>query len=512
MAMETRSEDIVTIDREIAILRSRVVSLGRSERPGIHEDLRSLRTRRNALMPLCRTPPDTLASIIEIVAQDEQAAKEVLHVDGTNWRHIFGRSTTWMRVTSTCTYVRAVALASPFLWSDIDLNHKPPLIQLYLDRSDSALLSITCRDLPNNAALPQGLTPLLDRCRDIAVAGLGMKDAVALRKSLENPLPYLRSLHYMSPKQDLFRLSYQFLGGNTLQLTKLFLNHVILHADDLCLPNLVYLGVSGIDVQDEVERLFRLISNASQLCKVYLHGVITAQTIIKHPMDHLAHLEILHIEDSARMLGLVVPSLPLPLRDLTVSIAPTTRRGLSPVEQVMREQLLAYLFAKFPVGIRSSAALSRPRNAFSVVMRMLQLTATVPHPNIESLVLTFTDFGLKPNMFDFVLNEVPTLRVSEDLVEDVFGRSILLGANVYEHVEDIIIEASQKYSDFTRIENWLCERLVSKKQVYILDIRCPLEDRPPENQEQYTAFMQQVQSRQLVNVLLECGRPFSYHS
>jgi hypothetical protein len=501
-------------DQSIVDLRSGLASVCVDNDNDVREQIRALHTRRNAITPFGRSPPDIIRDILELVIEAEQKAMEKVGEEHTDWKHIAGRSRAWVRILSTCTYVRAVALSSPFLWSHVDLNSKSKWIRTCIERSDLSPLSVTCRGTFNGAALSHGFASLLLQSRSISFSALSSDDVTILHHTLNQSMPSLRSLHYLSQPRESFVLSERFLGGERSGLTQLIICHVALHASNLLFPRLVVLGLSNVDVQDQVEHLLRLISSAPRLRELYISDISTSQVQVTVDTLSLPCLKIVDIQDSLEVLVLIVPKIPLPLHEFRVAVTGrVAMRWYRGDLQALRQRLMDHCIGLFPADAKYAATLSRPNNnrpPFRAVTHQLDLRIKQASP--RSCMLTYTDIGRELNLFATVLKWVPKLHVSEEMLEDIFGRNIHYPTNEFNNVEDVVIGASEGLSDFHALEKWLRNRLRSGQRVNSLDITGPSKGRPVEQQKQYNKFMQRVQTDRLVNILLQYGRPFSFDS
>ncbi|KDQ23202.1 hypothetical protein PLEOSDRAFT_1086598 [Pleurotus ostreatus PC15] len=106
-----------------------------AERIALHEaSIRNLKTRRNAYSNTSILPPEVLSKIF-LAAKDGIPGYGVL------------KEASWLNVAGVCQEWRSIALASPRMWSSIDIS-KPNCALEFLKRSKSAPLRINCKTRP----------------------------------------------------------------------------------------------------------------------------------------------------------------------------------------------------------------------------------------------------------------------------------------------------------------------------------------------------------------------------
>jgi hypothetical protein len=434
--MTMRTGDLETIEQNIAELRLRLAAIFLHDNDDLREEICALYTRRNAFTPPCRMPPDILLRILELVIHVEQKEKEESSQGSNDWKDIAKQHVSWVRILSTCTHIRAVALSFPSLWTNIDLNRKSKWIKMCLARSASVLLSICCRGGSKSAVLPnRKLASLFMRSKSICLADITPEVTTVLHESLARPMPHLRVLHYLSLPEDRFTLRQQFLAGETSSLTKLVLGHLILHSQGLHFPNLVFLGLSKVDVENSIERILRLVSTAPRLRELYISNIAITQSTTKLPVAHLPDLEVLDVRGSLKMLDILVPKLPLPGHAFRVSLQTDSPRTHLPFwvqlihggagEQWIRERLIQYLLGTLSTRVNSSATLSWANEPWFGGM---QIVFTVRYTGMQNTVLTYTDFGRDASAFEAILESVVILRIPENMTSPrcVFDHTVAL--------------------------------------------------------------------------------------
>ncbi|KAF7419499.1 hypothetical protein PC9H_002090 [Pleurotus ostreatus] len=104
---------------------------------GYDAAIRVLKTQRNTHSSISRLPPEIFAAIFQLVRSGQAQTAPV---------------PSWINVTSVCRQWRAIALASPQMWTTIDISHPGSALEL-LKRSKSAPLQISCGTHPYDVGL-----------------------------------------------------------------------------------------------------------------------------------------------------------------------------------------------------------------------------------------------------------------------------------------------------------------------------------------------------------------------
>lgn len=99
--------------------------------------IRVLKTQRNTHSSISRLPTEIFAAIFLLVKSGQVQTAPV---------------PSWLNVTSVCRQWRAIALASPQMWTTIDISHPGSALEL-LKRSKSAPLQISCGTHPYDVGL-----------------------------------------------------------------------------------------------------------------------------------------------------------------------------------------------------------------------------------------------------------------------------------------------------------------------------------------------------------------------
>jgi hypothetical protein len=192
------------------------------------EAARQLRERQNSLAPLCRLPVEILAGLFYLIKDH---------------RNMF----TVSALRHTCRALNNVSLATPRLWSDVDLQQHPEWCLLCNQRAGPVPLSLTA--FKTNALLTgDDLSTLFQRSSRIYWHCHAHPDIVTVVANLLNSsAPLMRSVSFVGPWRMLdpcaFSLTPKLLGGDCSNLVHLVIDQVALE-DAPPLPNVETLSIS----------------------------------------------------------------------------------------------------------------------------------------------------------------------------------------------------------------------------------------------------------------------------
>ncbi|KAI0263190.1 hypothetical protein BC834DRAFT_887857 [Gloeopeniophorella convolvens] len=149
----------------------------------------SMRTRRNALVPISILPPELLARIFHLHALDHPPLMD-------------GKSLGWIADTHVCQHWRQVALGDGSLWGDIKgFPTKNKWIPEMVARSKDAPLNVSLKVEPLDKRLLSMFLRHLPRIRELALPGLSPSQAGegVIRKILTHEAPILERFTLRSP-------------------------------------------------------------------------------------------------------------------------------------------------------------------------------------------------------------------------------------------------------------------------------------------------------------------------
>jgi hypothetical protein len=341
---EPITSTIADLDREIGNMKQEMANV-EDQLQGLftrYEQLeaatRAAATRRNALTPFCRLPLDVLEHLLRIMIRDWNPVFELPLAEafGSQARPPLG--TGCMPMLQICTHMRALALASPYLWSYVDVNHSKPWITICRERAGPLPLFISCY-----SEFPLVITDaiaLMNQAREIyfcpPVYPHEFSDTNALRGNAITSSIISFTLLNTIIDDDSFLVRVRFLSHMAQSLTRLVLQAVFIPTLT-SMPQLVELGLKGV-LFDEAHGLRMLVNGAPSLRDVHLHDVWVEEDGASNYPAHPS-LESLRIEGSLPRVGGLFCVLPTPARNLVLHILnrDSNARRLEHVDDLERE-------------------------------------------------------------------------------------------------------------------------------------------------------------------------------
>jgi hypothetical protein len=334
----------MNLDREIDDIKQEMTNVDdqlqelftRYER--LEAAMRAAATRRNALTPFCRLPLDVLEHLLHIMVRDWNPVFELPLAEafGSQARPPLG--TGCMPVLQICTHMRALALASPYLWSYVDVNHSKPWITICRERAGPLPLFISCySEFP---LVTTDAIALMNQAREIyfcpPVYPHEFSGTNALRgNAITSSVASFTLLHTIREECS-FVVRVRFLSHMTQSLTRLVLQTVVIPSLT-SMPQLVELGLKGVFF-DEAHGLRMLVNGAPSLRDVHLHDVWVEEDGASNYSAHPS-LELLRIEGCLPYVGGSFRVLPTPARNLVLHILnqDIDARGPEHAEELERE-------------------------------------------------------------------------------------------------------------------------------------------------------------------------------
>jgi hypothetical protein len=308
-------DDLAAIEGEIAKLRALKNDLYHRIGELDAAELR-LQTRRNRLSPLCRLPVDIIRLILDIVVHSQHKVPSTSTHEGIH--NIYGEPIVWLRLVNVCAHIRSVAIASPNLWSHIDLFKNLNWNSLCISRAGAACLSIIYNDynqlVDNCTKRYDLLKSLFPQGQHMIIRSRNYDIDTDLQEILRTSAKNLRSLTWIpySSRRDT-HVSHTFLGGNKHSLTNLTLWHVCIKGTAPSLPRLVHLHMNACHIQDDPGLLLDLVQQAPLLNELSLVGILFSDASPKtsHLWNvRLNHLHVLHVEAETAWLRVLIPIFP----------------------------------------------------------------------------------------------------------------------------------------------------------------------------------------------------------
>jgi hypothetical protein len=350
------------LDREISLAQSQISEL--------QTRLRGLQSRRNALAPLCRLPPEILVHIMDGLAAYRTEAIKASAVNGKpseKRRELAG----WTHAMGVCTHMRALVLNTPSLWTEVDLNGSSEWVNLCTQRSSSSPLTLSfnedvvpwpgceCTRGDESRYSDEKLSSLSHAFKEYlpraSHADIHLNTPFDLAQDVENvfcgtPFPHLRSLAYVVDDcwDDVDSFLYDsanFLAGAP-NLTHLVLHGLQISIDSLTFPRLVHLEMNDVTIMERPEAVFGLVSRSPLLQELHLgvgYRYVETSSDFCTPSVHLPHLRSLSI-GTARTLALThLLALPIPKDRLHVHPGGVVRHNPTPLPDELFNHLWSLL-------------------------------------------------------------------------------------------------------------------------------------------------------------------------
>ncbi|KAL0072682.1 hypothetical protein AAF712_000445 [Marasmius tenuissimus] len=275
------------------------------------EKARSLKSRRNLVVPVCRLPTEILAGVFALCNALEP---EEIH----GLRNTARKQPTSIRLKHVCRHWRTVALNSPSVWCSPNFAF-PVLAREMLQLSKCAHLSIdahvSCTPNFRLDVLSEALKHISrTRCLFIEARKADIETTLS---AVTEPAPFLRSMQLVChPPADAIALPENFLGGDAPRLCRLELHRCQIPWNTPFLRNLTSLHIdwSGYRCRrplttaqfvDTFQKMSRLVVLELRNClPLYANSFDTPECVVYFP--HLRHLTLASTElQCANILELV---------------------------------------------------------------------------------------------------------------------------------------------------------------------------------------------------------------
>ncbi|KAF4585164.1 hypothetical protein EYR40_002001 [Pleurotus pulmonarius] len=240
-----------------------------AERTALHEaSIRDLKSRRNAYSNTSILPPEILSRIF-------LAAKDAIQVYGAP------KEAGWLNVAAVCQEWRSIALASPRMWSSIDITKMDCALE-FLKRSKSAPLRINCKKSPlaitaANEEMVQSIMAEVGRIQELDINATTQGEVIRLLSSnAPESAPLLQHLRLVVPLQlvspDPFPI-------NDMYPKMTFLRHLELERINIFelppLPHLTHLTISlGSWSSMRPSSLLSSLSHSPKLEEIDITGLV----------------------------------------------------------------------------------------------------------------------------------------------------------------------------------------------------------------------------------------------
>jgi hypothetical protein len=298
---------------------------------------RALRSRRNALTPLCRLPIDLLGRILTVLVclghQPYDIAlrpRFVLHPMG-RWtiyppppREPHGQDpVAWTSIAQVCAHIRRIVLESPLLWRYVDFG-SPQWADLWIYRSDPVSISATIQHRFDEADFHKAVL-VEHRIQHLSINAWYRHSHSMVRYFLRSRLASLASLQ-IRDMDCLYRLDHHFLNGQASMLKWLSLSNLWLEDITAKFPALTHLDLAYVAMDVHFNTLFTLLRNTpivSNLTVVNIlppspHSTYQDSPIILQTPLALPHLSNVYLCDKIDNLHRILEKIPDPRLGLHV--------------------------------------------------------------------------------------------------------------------------------------------------------------------------------------------------
>jgi hypothetical protein len=269
----------------------------------LQEEIRQLRTKRNALMPLCRLPSDILVHIVtllqNVVGQSvESDSLTAFKFSYEDFNH------KWVKVTLVCSHIHRVVLETPILWTTIDLTNRSRRrrrigLQHTLQRAGDAGLTI----LVDNAAQAALITPYVSRAKSLRLFPATDYKDHRLARALHEPMPLIQDLDLLYNDLPLRR---NFLGGISHTLRNLMLVGARIESSP-DLPNLRLLELHRVFSDPGLNSVFKFLQRCPRIEQLTIGNQRVDEMLpfddlpVENTKDLIPELMNLRIDDNTQM-------------------------------------------------------------------------------------------------------------------------------------------------------------------------------------------------------------------
>jgi hypothetical protein len=466
---------------------------------------RALCTQRNAVVGLCRVPAEVFVHIVLILLHDGLE----LHAPAFSIRAIGG----------VCTHIRRMILEAPVLWSNINLRQNVRWLQLCVERSQSALLSLSYSysvyillkptsdgHEPKRLSL---LATLLPRAHHLELKLTLCPSDLLPELFSQQPGPtVLRALNCSFSRDgpsDMFAAA----RPDSFPLLKeLTLQHAVLSDHVANMTSLTHLNLYHLRLTQGQRSLIEIFKNAPGLqfisleyLECYRAQIADETTLV------LPHLKTFRLSTDISTCLLLLRLLPLPREECTVAV--TKQPGVAANPDVhlpsTRDRILDILFkgafvyrddATTPEEFEVSVS-GYPRACLvKIQMQGDTRRSSYSEPGVDGFL-----------QFDRVLRFAKTLQVHGDAVSYVFSPAASDPALVFPAVKKVVIENGE--NDFTELTRWLHARTCAGKRLHIVNFR---ERSGITIQKQLIEFKHEVMIRGLAEIVLQDGELITIHN
>jgi hypothetical protein len=448
------ADEMRALDGEISSIEQQIASL--------QADARALRTRRNLLTTLGRLPVDVLGRLLDMIVCESRLAWEAACEDLTPDDGLRAPND-WMRFVGTCRRVRDVALASPLIWTHVDLDNSSRWIALCKERAALCPLSVWYHGFPkNDVELWEDLLPC---AAELRIHDLHIHPHLHsyMQTAMTRPHPLLSIFEYFVGRP--YALTETFIAGAGASLTQLILTSVYVpaHSIEVHFPRLSYLELSHVGLH-RPEDLLQLLRQCAELEDLRLHNVGAHNVDLSSHQTPIAFpkLRVAVIKTHLAWLHRLIPSLPASIHDCTLSaMRPDSRRD--DPEDALRAQV--FDMAARLLG-RTSAALDlhlEPDHLRGVLNPSWRLRFERTDPPF-----VYEDLCGERDLrsYDLILSRARTLYVHAE-ADVIFEHATLSDVDPLAAIEHIVVKG---YGDVEYLQMWLQRRFNAGTRVGTVEL------------------------------------------
>ena len=355
--------------------------------------VRSLLTRRNALMPISRLPPEILARVFHLLVLEDP------HFSGE-------RKLDWIEVTHVCRHWRQVALDNSSLWARIpDIWKHTEWISEMLARAKNAPLDIESHAgaRPSPEALLM-IPPHLSHTRQLRFRNLSTLHSDSIREIFSWEAPALEHFELMVAEDLPQVITFPDLGGNMLfkghapRLRTFSLSQLVIPWSLIPRGQLVQLKIAvpqeDVHSPGDLNQLIDLLVNCPALEILALESCLSSQlTEFPHGRTiHLPHLSRLRLCGSTSRIVNILKMIKLP---------PSAKLHLDCISKITHNDSEVLLLRVISAHFQSPAP---------VEFKSLTVT-TNRHTRTET-----SSLNIIASTFPFTLNDFPTQNFRVDIV------------------------------------------------------------------------------------------------
>jgi hypothetical protein len=479
-----RINTYASLDAQIAAIETKIVRL--------HAQACLLRQRRNALTPFGRLPVEIFHYILDLFMQSTLLP----HYLGLSWYRTDhetwykrGERIGWVSIMGVCTFLRNIATSYPALWSHIDFSRCIDWTVVCLQRSRDHPLRITWSE-PTYAWKDYLLQHAMERACDVRIYTFSELDENFMPSLLNGAHPRLCSLTYAPKIADVLELPAHFLGTDTTTITRLVLEHVEFHYDEIQLPFLEYFECRRI-CHARPHQIFSLIRGAPRLSHLRLDDNKGAVGPYNPHMPSINLPRLVHVEITTKLecIASYMAVLPVPRETYTISVCKdSVEPRFNGNDIAVRQYVIEFVYrivasedAYNPPAVR----LSRDTNTSSSVQWQLEIVRSEEAPDIQ-----YTDYSDQFERFHPILRRAQSILVDGRALQ-VFTCALKYPAELLEAVEDIVLlSVSIGTHDLKDLHVWITRRAKSHRPLRSMEFRqCQRTD--SEDFQNWIAFLMQ---------------------